>query len=279
MKLDLIDMRREVDRLRVSLALDAGGSTEIVQRSETYAGATPRVSVLVSLYEYEDLIEAALDSVAGSSCRSVEIVVVDDASRDGSLARARRWLAEHPHIPSLLARHRWNRGLPSARNSGIDLARAEFVFILDADNQMYPHGLERLVKALETDRDAVFAYGIAERFAGARSVGLLSFGAWDPRRLRDTNYIDAMALIRTESLREVGGYTTDRRLHGWEDFDLWCRFAERGWQGHAVQEIVARYRASPTAMLGSVTDISLTDAFVALIERSPGLMRGVEPPL
>jgi glycosyltransferase involved in cell wall biosynthesis len=175
--------------------------------------------------------------------------------------------------------HPVNRGLPHVRNAGIDFARGEFAFILDADNEVYPHCLGRLVAALDAEPGAAFAYGMADRFDGTGPVGLLSVGGWEPERLRAGNYIDAMALIRCSALRELGGYSSDSRLHGWEDYDLWCGFADRGWHGVAVRELLGRYRVSPGSMLGAVTSLSATDAYVALIDRHPQLMSGVAPPL
>jgi hypothetical protein len=97
--------------------------------------------------------------------------------------------------------------------------------------------------------------------------------------LRTINYVDALALIRLDVLRELRGYTTDLRLYGWEDYDLWCAMAERGAAGVWVPEVVARYRVSPRSMLRSVTEISNTEAFEVLIERHPTLMAGLTPPL
>ena len=70
---------------------------------------------------------------------------------------------------------------------------------------------------------AAFAYSLVEAHTEGRPRGLLSASPWDPQRLRRGNYIDAMSMIRRSALLEAGGYTDDIRLHGWEDFDLWCR--------------------------------------------------------
>jgi hypothetical protein len=66
-------------------------------------------------------------------------------------------------------------------------------------------------------------------------------------------------------------------LHGWEDYDLWCRMAETGREGTAVPEIVGRYRVAEHSMLRSVTQLSHAEAFSVLAERHPRLMAGVRP--
>jgi hypothetical protein len=75
-----------------------------------------------------------------------------------------------------------------------------------------------------------------------------------------------------------GGFVTDVRLHGWEDYDLWCRVADDGRRGAFVPEIVARYRSAEHSML-SLTDISTREAVGLLAERHPALFAGVVPPL
>jgi GT2 family glycosyltransferase len=279
MRLELLSMRRDLDRWR--LERDAGGrlpAIELVERTRAYVSAGPRVSVVVPLYNYEGHIAAALESVAAGSYADVEIVVVDDGSTDGSLAAARGWLRRHEGIPALLVRHPVNRGLGAARNAAVDFARGELCFMLDADNETYRRGLARLVSALDADPMADFAYGMLEMFSVSGPVGLRSYFPWRPDRLRTGNFVDAMALWRTAALRALGGYTTDRRLHGWEDYDLWCRVAERGGRGAFVPQIVARYRVSAHSML-SLTDISSRTAVSLLIERHPKLMAGMHPPM
>ena len=89
LRLDAIESRRRMERLEAKLLDDARGSVEILHRTPALSHARPRVSVLVSLYDYERHIEAALDSVALSTFKDVEVIVVDDASSDGSAERAR----------------------------------------------------------------------------------------------------------------------------------------------------------------------------------------------
>ncbi len=277
LRLDGIDARRRMERMERIATSGSTAAVEVLARTPAHAGARPRVSVLVTLYDYEQHIEAALESVALSTLREVEVVVVDDASGDRSAQRAREWMERRPHVPALLLGHRWNRGLPHARNTALDFARAELCFVLDADNELYPQGLARLVGALDADPGADFAYGLIECFGPDRAAGLLSVGEWDPDRLRVDNYIDAMALVRTAALRPEG-FATDPRLHGLEDYELWCRMAERGRRGVAVPELVARYRVSDHAMLRATTGLSRSVAMSVLIERHPRLMAGVLPP-
>jgi Glycosyl transferase family 2 len=275
-RLELMDMRRRLDRLTVTVA---EGRTpplvEPVAQSASYAAARPRVSVLTALYNYERHITKALDSAAAGSFESIELVVVDDGSRDDSCAVARNWIESHEDVPALLVRHPINRGLGPARNTALEHARGELVFVLDADNLLYRRCIETLVDALDRDPAATFAYGMLEMFDERGPVGLRSPFPWQPERFATGNFIDAMALIRTARLREHGGYTTDARLYGWEDYDLWCGVAQAGGHGVFVPTVIARYRATRHSML-SITDISARTAHSLLAERHPLVFADVE---
>ena len=273
-RLAMIEVSRRLERIERSTS--SGGepsNVEIVERTPAWYGARPRVSVVTALYNHAETVGAALDSVARGRFRDFELIVVDDGSTDASRQAVREWMARNPATPALLLRHPFNRGLPSSRNSAIAFARGEEVFVLDSDNEVYPHCLERLAGALDDDPGAAFAYGILETFDENGPRGLIGFLGWDPERLRQHNYIDAMALIRRSVLREVDGFTADLRLYGWEDYDLWCKLADRGMHAAHVKEIVGRYRAAAGSMI-SLTNLSLEGAEATLRERHPAFFAG-----
>lgn len=279
LRLDLIDLHRDLRRDHRERR--AGGplpTVEIAAMSPGWRTDRPgRVSVITALYNHEEHIEAALESVVRGSYTDVEFVIVDDGSTDGSSAAVERFMERHPERPVLLARHPVNRGLGLTRNAALELARGEFAFILDADNEVHVHGIRHLVDRLEASPESGFAYGMLDRFNANGPAGLVSYYPWEPMRLRMGNYIDAMALWRRATIGELGHYSTDRRLHGWEDYALWCHCAERGVSGAFVPQIVARYRATMHSMI-STTNISTTEAMSVLCERYPTLMAGVVPP-
>jgi GT2 family glycosyltransferase len=169
------------------------------------------------------------------------------------------FMAQHPYLPATLMQHPVNRGLGRTRNDLAAAARGEYVFMLDSDNEMYPTALARLVEALDADEEAFFAYPMLEVHADGRPETLRSFLPWEPELLLRGNYIDAMALLRREILLDLGGYAEDLRLYGWEDYELWCRAAERGLRGVLVPQILTRYRRAEHSML-AVTDVDSSEA-------------------
>jgi glycosyltransferase involved in cell wall biosynthesis len=224
------------------------------------------VSVVVTLFNYAHTIADALRSVALSDLDEVELVLVDDASTDDSLAVARAALEELPWLRGRVIARGANGGLAAARNLGIEHALGEYVFVLDADNTVGRSGLRLLASALDASPDASFAYGLIQAVGPSGPMGLLSWAPWDPWWLRIDNYIDAMALLRRSAVVDVGGYTTTESLYGWEDFELWCNMASRGMSGVLVPEVVASYRAGRQSMI-SLTTLDTTDAWSDLLDR------------
>jgi hypothetical protein len=231
----------------------------------------PRVSVLLTLYNYADYVGDALHSVGLSELDEIEVVVVDDASTDDSVNAVRVACEQLAWLPVTLVRRAKNGGLSAARNLAASHAKSDLLFMLDADNLVLPRGLGLLASALEENPDAAFAYGIIQTFGVNRPGDLISWPDWDPARLRYGNYIDAMAMIRRSALESVGGYSTDGVLSmGWEDFALWVALAHHGMSGLRVPDFVGRYRVNPHSML-SLTDIDNSAVWAALLRMYPSL--------
>jgi hypothetical protein len=225
-----------------------------------------RVSILLTVQDNVDLASHTVASVAGSDFREYELIVIDDRSDDGSPASMRAELDRHPWLTwTVLVRGR-GEGLSAARNRAIEHAHGELVFILEANNEIYPHALERLVAALDDDVSASFAYGIVEQFGPQGPRDLMGWHGWDPTRLRYGNYIGATAMIRRAAILDIGGYTLDARLCGWEDLALWCAFANRGLRGLRVPEILTRSPTEARSVIASTTDSAA--AWSALVEQN-----------
>jgi glycosyltransferase involved in cell wall biosynthesis len=217
------------------------------------AGGDVKVSVIVSLYNYGQYLSACLDSVHDQTLTELDLIVVDDCSTNDSTDIAKHWLTARGKRFSRfqLLRHRRNCGLASTRNTAFAHTATPFVFVLDADNILYPRCLERQLQALENS-SASFAYCIAERFGDVS--GLTNYIPWNPTQFAINNTIDAMVLMRKSEWEKVGGYSTDMPVMGWEDFDLWFKIARAGGWGVLVPEVLTRYRVHGSSMLQTVTN-------------------------
>ena len=256
----------------------AAGEPREVFRTKAWEEARPKVSVCIPVYEHEEVLRRALRSVAGSELAELEVLILDDASTGPTVDRAREWLTEHEWLPGLLLSRESNRGVGAGRNDLARHARGDLLFMLDADNEVYPTALTRLAEALDADAESAFAYSLIETHTAGRPRALLSAAPWEPSRLRLGNYIDAMSMIRRDALLDAGGYTEDLALHGWEDFDLWCRFAALGLRGRLVPEILCRYSFAEGSMIAT-TNLDSSEAWAMLRDRYPSVLGGAPEPV
>lgn len=247
----------------------AAAPFETLWKRDNPAAGEARVSVVITCYRYGRECLEALDSLRFQTEPSFDVIVIDDCSPDDAAELVADWMrrVSCPNFRSLrLLRHRDNQGLSQARNTAVSQVRTPYLFVLDADNQIYPRCLEVLRQALENS-GAEMAYSLIECFGDENN--LINTEIWQPGRFAFGNYIDAMAMIRLSALEAVGGYRRMPHNFGWEDYDLWCSFVDRGFSGCYVPRILCRYRVHGRSMLRNRTN-------PYVLERGEELRRDME---
>jgi glycosyltransferase involved in cell wall biosynthesis len=229
-----------------------------------------QVTVVIPLYNYEMTIAECLESVAAQDLTQLSVTIIDDASTDDGGERAISTLRQYDgrFVNARVVRHVRNQGLSMARNSGVVWSSEPYLFMRDADNRIRPSCLSKLLDALELS-GAAFAYSQLRMFGEVDTIGIAD--VWDPARLREGNYIDAMALVRRDALLAAGGYATLANDYGWEDYDLWLRFAELEFRGLFFPEILCEYRVHKSSMLRMRTANYTKTLMAELILRHPSI--------
>jgi succinoglycan biosynthesis protein ExoO len=116
--------------------------------------ASPLVSITMPAYNREDSIGRALDSALAQTFEDFEVVVVDDGSRDATLAVAHGYAERDPRVK--VFRNERNLGIARTRNHALSRSTGRYITPLDSDDAFVPHRLERLVAtAAETGADLV----------------------------------------------------------------------------------------------------------------------------
>jgi glycosyltransferase involved in cell wall biosynthesis len=189
--------------------------------------APPAVTVLIGAYENEGTVARAVESILAQTESNLQLVVIDDGSRDGSAAAAQDAIGADPR--GRVMRLERNLGIARSLNAGLEAAAAPVVAIQDADDYSAPDRLERQLAALAADP------GIAVVGARMREVDeegrvlrpRTSFAAGDVGAvlLRFNPIPNGSALIRRDAARAIGGY--DPRYRYATEYDLWLRLAER----------------------------------------------------
>lgn len=225
------------------------------------------ITVAISLFNYARFLPEALESIAAQRHGPLDLIVVDDVSlKDESVAVAKAWMEANSHRfeHMLLLQHHHNQGLAQSRNTAFAHARTDTVFVMDADNAVYPRALGRLLQAIRSS-GAAAAYCQAEVFGSRSTLGLAD--VWQTEWLKTGNYIDAMALVSRQAWRDVEGYSHIEG--GWEDYDFWCKFVEQGYEAAFVPETLCRYRVHDTSMLRTESARSYDSMFIEMTLRHP----------
>lgn len=120
----------------------------------------PEISVIVPIYGVEKYIARCAESLFNQTMTDeVEFLFIDDATKDNSIRILQNVISKYPHLASQIniIHHDENRGLPTARNTGLSKARGEYVVHIDGDDYAEPQMLESLYKAV-VDNHADFAW-------------------------------------------------------------------------------------------------------------------------
>lgn len=203
----------------------------------------PMVSVVIPCYGQSRFLKEAIDSALAQSFPDIEVVVVDDGNEDEEAEAIRRIVAEYPAEDVRLIRHEENRGLATARNTGIEAARGTWIVPLDADDVIEPTFMEKCLRAVALD---------PRRFAYTDSLlwwpnegreQLLKAHAYDFDELLRRITWPCTILYAKDAWRKVGGYKPEMSdVGGWEDWEFAISLGEVGVCGVRVPEPLFRYR-------------------------------------
>ncbi|MDZ7681495.1 MAG: glycosyltransferase [Fodinibius sp.] len=178
----------------------------------------PLVSAILTTHNRADLLPRALDSIIAQTYANIEIIVVDDGSKDNTPQ-----IIDEYRDNIMYIRNEDSQGACRARNIGISAANGVFVAGLDDDDAWHKQRIERLVNAYSDDMacvtsDTLMVYPNYE--ASWRKRKIISMD-----KLLYTNLVGNQVLVRRDRIQEVGGF--DERLTAAQDYDLWVRLCDR----------------------------------------------------
>jgi len=228
----------------------------------------PLVSVIIPSYRHERYIGEAIASIISQTYPAIELLIIDDASPDGTMrvAESMKEECEKRFVRTVMITKKKECTAASC-NMGLDMAKGTYVYLIASDDVAEPHAIERLVECLDSHSDCVLAVGdnaiineysvrvgwnkeqknVPLEEAFFKTFGeLLSLYNEGPRKsafgayttLLQDNHIPNGYLMRKEALDATGGYNTRVLV---EDWYMNLQLAKKGTMVF-LPEILFRYR-------------------------------------
>lgn len=195
------------------------------------------VSIVIPCYNHQEFISDAIQSALDQTLKC-DIIVVDDGSTDNSAIIASKY-------PVSLIRQ-VNKGLSSARNTGIMNAQSDYIQFLDSDDMLKDECVETLLEiAKKTDADIVApsfkCFGIEnQEVVLAQNLKVEDF--------MPNNRIGYFSLFKKSALLEVGGYSP-KMAFGYEDWHMTIDLLKKGKKLVTTKEVLVMYRTRPDSMM------------------------------
>lgn len=213
------------------------------------AGMSPKISVVMAVYNEVDYASSAIESVLEQTFEDFEFLIVDDGSTDKTPEIINSYARRDDRIRHLS--NETNKGLPASLNRGIEAANGKYIARMDADDRSLPKRFERQHEFLEAN-PSVHVVGCDVRVIGINGE---YFGdrEFRPRLGRDPDTLQQdgpqvahpSVMMRRPSVRAVDGYRPVFKYA--QDLDLWIRLARRyGPQFlYVLPQPLFEYRISP----------------------------------
>lgn len=238
-------------------SLPLGGSTvvekqlDVLQenwnRLKNEQGKPPTVSVVMSVYNGQDFIREAIDSILAQTFKDFEFIIIDDGSADDTTNIVRSY--NDPRI-RLICQN--NHGLVYSFNKGVRLARGGYIARMDADDISLPSRFKKEVSLLDKN-PAIGLVGTFFQYIDEETSERLKTVMFGP-----TKHIDLVRMMylvnpfghgsimmRKQAVLEAGGYRSGYEPA--EDYDLWHRIAEH-WQITQIPEVLYLWRLNPNSI-------------------------------
>lgn len=230
----------------------------------------PKISVIMPAYNAEQYIAEAMDSILGQTMGDFEFIILNDCSTD----RTEKIILSYDDPRIVYLKNEKNLGVAATLNRGLEIARGEYIARMDADDISLPDRFRLQVEFMENHQSVAVLGSAVETFGDRNET--IGFSQSDSKLKVDLLFGNCFAhpsvIMRTAVILSLGGY--DRAYEGLEDYDLWCRAAEK----HAlatIPQVLLRYRLHPKQVTQSANAWEKKQRYFRLQERIMGRM-GIE---
>lgn len=203
----------------------------------------PKVSIIVPCYNQAQYLDESLQSLYDQTYTDWECLIVNDGSPDNTEEVVRKWEARDSRFTHV---YKENGGVSSARNLGIQKAKAEYILTLDADDKYETSFLEKAFAVLVDNPEIGIVSSWGRYFTGDKQMQeYRSIGKTTVDFLFHNAAIGT-SLFRKACWEQVDGYDEDPE-NGYEDWEFYLRVCALGWKVHIIEEVLFFYRQHATS--------------------------------
>ena len=184
----------------------------------------PPISVIMSVYNSEEYLSEAIESILNQNFENFEFIIIDDGSTDGSLEIINSYAAKDSRIKILSHE---NKGLPASLNEGIAIATGKYIVRMDADDISLPSRFQKQYQFLESNPEIGVCGSLALRMRKNSSKYVIfshpeKHEALRLRLLFSVCFIHPTVMIRISVLDKLE-YFYDEKFTNSQDYELWSR--------------------------------------------------------
>ena len=225
----------------------------------------PKVSVIMGIYNCEETLDEAIDSLLGQTYSDWELIMCDDGSVDSTREIAQSYSRRYPERVRLIVNGQ-NEGLNKTLNHCFAEAKGKYIARMDGDDLSLPMRFEKEVNFLDAHPEYAIVSTQMVCFDEQGDFGLLDVQG-EPRLDRfakSPQHCHAACMVRREAFEAVGGYAErDDRLRV-EDWDLWVRMYALGYRGYNIPEPLYKMRDDRNAISRRKFKYRLNEARVSV---------------
>ncbi|OQO70931.1 glycosyl transferase family 2 [Enterococcus villorum] len=212
----------------------------------------PLISVVMPVYNVEiKWLEKCIDSVLAQTYDHWELCISDDASTDPKIRKClEAYQAKDERIKVVFRKE--NGHISLATNSALEIAKGEFIALLDNDDELPPYALFEVAKTLNKQPELDVIYSDEDKIDADGNRFDPHFKAdWSPDTLMGNNYISHLGIYRTSLVKEVGGFR--KGYEGSQDYDLVLRITEQIPKEHIyhIDKVLYHWRTIPGSTASS----------------------------
>ncbi len=208
----------------------------------------PLITIVVNCYNRADMICTALDSVWNQSYRPIELIVVDDGSKDNTFEVVQEWIKQHPDTDGFttIAKTFPNGKLCVARNRGLELAHGNYIQYVDDDDWLYPNAIAAKAEELEKHPEIDLLVNQLDFMANGKKVHTTNITVPQADEnaivhlLTHECLMSPSLMFKTEALRRIGAWKPG--LIFADDMEITLRLAILGGTFGIVDRPLSGYR-------------------------------------